>query len=90
MDLDLIKGVSSFVSRTSNKKYFSGIRMKTSKSSFFTWYLIGSKKNCSRSISGGSCTLKATLVERPQTDVEGFLAMLRFENRNKVEELISV
>jgi hypothetical protein len=35
-------------------------------------------------------TPKATLVERPQTDVEQFLAMLRFENRSKVEELISV
>jgi hypothetical protein len=35
-------------------------------------------------------TPKATLVERPQTDVEQFLAMLRFENRNKVEELIHV
>ena len=35
-------------------------------------------------------TPKATLVERPQTDVEQFLAMLRFENRSKVEELIRV
>jgi hypothetical protein len=35
-------------------------------------------------------TPKATLVERPQTDVEQFLAMLRFENRSKAEELISV
>jgi hypothetical protein len=35
-------------------------------------------------------TPKATLVERPQTDVEQFLAMLRFENRSKVEELLCV
>jgi hypothetical protein len=39
---------------------------------------------------GVFCTPKATLVERPQTDVEHFLAMLRFENLSKVEELISV
>jgi hypothetical protein len=45
-------------------------------------------KNRSSSLSGGSCTHKATLVERPQIDVEQFLARLRFENRSKVEELI--
>jgi len=32
-------------------------------------------------------TPKATLVERSQVEIEQFLAMLRFENRKKLEEL---
>ena len=32
-------------------------------------------------------TPKATLVERSQLEIEQFLAMLRFENRSKLEEL---
>jgi len=41
-------------------------------------------------ISGGLNTPKVTLVKRLWTDVEQFLAILRFENRSKVEELIFV
>ena len=48
------------------------------------------QKNHSESTLSGFDTPKATLVEQPQTDVEQFLAMLRFENRSKVEELTSV
>jgi len=44
-------------------------------------------KNRSRSILGGCRTPKATLVERSQVEIEQFLAMLRFENRSKFEEL---
>ena len=32
-------------------------------------------------------TPKATLVERSQVEIEQFLTMLRFENRQKLEEL---
>jgi len=35
-------------------------------------------------------TPKATLVERSQVEIEQFLAMLRFENRSKLEELPDV
>ena len=35
-------------------------------------------------------TPKVTIVERSQLEIEQFLAMLRFENRSKVEELIHV
>jgi len=34
-----------------------------------------------------SNTPTATLVERSQLEIEQFLAMLRFETRNKLEEL---
>jgi hypothetical protein len=44
-------------------------------------------KNRSGSTLGGSCTPKATLVERSQLEIEQFLAMLRFENRKKLEEM---
>ena len=32
-------------------------------------------------------TPKVTIVERSQVEIEQFLAMLRFENRKKLEEL---
>jgi len=35
-------------------------------------------------------TPKVTIVERSQLEIEQFLAMLRFENRSKVEEMIHV
>lgn len=34
-----------------------------------------------------SGTPKVTLVERSQVEIEQFLAMLRFENRKKLEEM---
>jgi hypothetical protein len=34
------------------------------------------------------CTPKVTIVERSQVEIEQFLAMLRFENRSKLEELL--
>jgi hypothetical protein len=38
-------------------------------------------------VSQFSNTPKVTLVERSQVEIEQFLAMLRFENRKKLEEL---
>ncbi len=35
-------------------------------------------------------TPNATLVERSQLEIEQFLALLRFENRSKLEELPSI
>ena len=45
------------------------------------------KKNRSRSILGDFSTPSATNVERSHADVEQFLAMLRFEQRDKLAEL---
>jgi hypothetical protein len=36
---------------------------------------------------GDFSTPKVTIVERSQLEIEQFLAMLRFENRRKLEEL---
>jgi hypothetical protein len=37
-----------------------------------------------------SCTPKATLVERSQVEIDQFLAILRFDNRKKLEELAEI